>query len=265
MIISKEIKNNIIPVWQGIGYSTHALTKSIGAIIGKVTTHTGTLDPLASGVVVILAGDQRFNKINMAGFPKTYEFKIAFGIKTDSYDGMGKILCFKPLQPISEEQIREVVANFKGPYVQEVPLYSAIKLNGKRLFDYPKIGVPVEALPKKRGEIHEISVDGVELKELKKVCEEVLANIGQVKHGKFRQVELLAEWESFLSQNKPLEKTKLQVVKIRTTISRGMYIRSLSQDISQKLGAVGFTLSLTRVQNGPYLKENCVFPSDFGL
>ena len=79
----------ILPIWQPVGYSTHKIAKAVSNKYGVKTSHTGTLDPLAQGVIIVLLDDERLKKYEYAHWPKTYEFEIVFGISTDTYDGMG--------------------------------------------------------------------------------------------------------------------------------------------------------------------------------
>ena len=123
-------------------------TKKIG--------HTGTLDPIAEGVLVICIGNTTKLCEVLTSHYKEYIATIKLGIKTDTLDITGNILEEKEFS-ISELQVKEVLNTFLGKSIQEVPIYSAVKVNGKKLYEYARNNQEVE-LPKR-----EIDVTNIEL------------------------------------------------------------------------------------------------------
>lgn len=123
-------------------------TKKIG--------HTGTLDPLATGVLVVCT--ERYTKLvdELTSLDKEYIAKIKLGIETDTLDITGNVVKESDEIP-SKDEVVEVLNSFLGKSIQEVPKYSAIKINGKKLYEYAREGIDVE-LPK-----HEIEVFDIEL------------------------------------------------------------------------------------------------------
>ncbi|KAH6892217.1 pseudouridine synthase [Thelonectria olida] len=105
--------------------------------------HGGTLDPLATGVLIlgIGSGTKQLNKFLEC--TKTYETTILFGASTDTYDRVGRILTKRPYDHITREKVEEEIAKFKGHQVQIPPLYSALKMNGKPLYEYAREGKPI--------------------------------------------------------------------------------------------------------------------------
>ena len=132
----------------------------VNEIIKKVETnkvgHTGTLDPLATGVLVVCVGKATKLVSLLTCDNKIYEAEITLGIKTDTYDREGNILKEENTS-ISKEEIINVLNSFKGEYEQEVPIYSAVKVNGKKLYEYARNGESVE-LPKRM-----VRIDDIEL------------------------------------------------------------------------------------------------------
>ncbi len=123
-------------------------TKKIG--------HTGTLDPLATGVLVITIG--RYTKLGDA-LTSTYKEYIAefkLGIETDTLDITGNILNKKEIN-VENNKVIDIINSFKGTYEQEVPKYSAVKINGKKLYEYARSNEDIE-LPKREVDIKEIEV-----------------------------------------------------------------------------------------------------------
>lgn len=132
----------------------------VNEIIKKVETkkvgHTGTLDPLATGVLVVCVGKATKLVDMLTSEEKEYIAEITLGLETDSLDITGNILKEEKVN-ITKEEIIKVLNNFKGEYDQEVPAYSAIKINGKKLYEYAREGIDIE-LPKRNVSIKEIEL-----------------------------------------------------------------------------------------------------------
>lgn len=123
-------------------------TKKIG--------HTGTLDPIATGVLVVCLGKATKLCDLLTSKYKEYIATIKLGIKTDTLDITGNIIEKKDFN-ITEPQIIEVLNSFKGKSIQTTPIYSAVKVNGKKLYEYAREGKEVE-LPKREIDITEIEL-----------------------------------------------------------------------------------------------------------
>ena len=119
--------------------------------------HTGTLDPIATGVLVL--GVNNGCKIIelLTSDSKIYETEVIVGIETDTLDITGNILKTYNIENLEVELVRKVLTSFKGKYMQEVPKYSAIHVNGKRLHEYARNNEEVE-LPKREIEIYDIEL-----------------------------------------------------------------------------------------------------------
>ena len=122
----------------------------------KKAGHTGTLDPLATGILVICTNKYLKLVENLMNHDKEYIAEVIFGIETDTLDITGNILNKKEKQ-ISKEELIKVLDSFKGKSIQEVPKYSAVKVNGKKLYEYARNGIEVE-LPKKEIEVYDIEL-----------------------------------------------------------------------------------------------------------
>ena len=132
----------------------------VNEIIKKTETskvgHTGTLDPLATGVLVICVGKATKLVDYLSSADKTYIAEITLGLETDTLDCEGSIKNEKFVS-CSDEEIIKAIFSMKGKYEQEVPLYSAVKVNGKRLYEYAREGLKVE-LPKREVQIFDIKL-----------------------------------------------------------------------------------------------------------
>ncbi|KAK7432769.1 pseudouridine synthase pus4 [Neonectria magnoliae] len=105
--------------------------------------HGGTLDPLATGVLILGVGSGTKVLNQFLQCTKTYETVVLFGASTDTYDRVGRVLTKRPYDHITRENVEKEIASFKGPQVQIPPLYSALKMNGKPLYEYAREGKPI--------------------------------------------------------------------------------------------------------------------------
>ena len=148
---SRDIVNDIVHIFH---------TKKVG--------HTGTLDPLATGVLVITLG--KYTKLGdvLTSTYKEYIATMKLGIKTDTLDITGNILGEIDVN-ISEEKIEQVIASYKKTYLQEVPIYSAVKVNGKKLYEYARNN-EIVILPKKEVTIKKLEILSIENNIIKFRC-----------------------------------------------------------------------------------------------
>ena len=119
-----------------------------GVLKTKKVGHSGTLDPLATGVLVVGVGKATKLLNYLENHEKTYVAEALFGIQTDSYDILGNVLNTDPNSTPTDNDIDEKLLILKEQTTQIPPIYSAIKVNGKKLYDYAKNGEMVEILPR---------------------------------------------------------------------------------------------------------------------
>jgi len=148
--------NGIIPIYKEKGMTSFDVVSVIKKIFhtNKVG-HTGTLDPLAEGVLLVCIGKATKIVELLTANEKEYIATVKLGIETDTLDIEGKILKEEEIKDIN---IKEIIKSYKNKtYLQEVPKYSAIKVNGKKLYEYARENIDVE-LPKKEVTIKEIEL-----------------------------------------------------------------------------------------------------------
>lgn len=127
----------------------------------KKIGHTGTLDPDAEGVLPVCLGKATKLCDLLTDKTKTYQAVMLLGQETDTQDTTGEVLAQYPVNAM-EEEVREAVESFLGPYMQVPPMYSALKVNGKKLYELARAGKEVER-EARPVEIFEIHVDSIEL------------------------------------------------------------------------------------------------------
>lgn len=149
--------NGILLVNKPIDFTSRDVVNKLTKILKtKKVGHTGTLDPIATGVLVVCVGNTTKLCELLTSEHKEYIATIKLGIKTDTLDTTGTIIEEKDYN-VTEEQIIEVLNSFLGDSIQTTPIYSAVKVNGKKLYEYAREGIEVE-LPKRN-----INISNIEL------------------------------------------------------------------------------------------------------
>lgn len=249
-----KAKSNIVPFWQPVGISTNRLSQIIGKHYSLLSSHTGTLDPMAEGVIIVLLGDKRFEKYEYSNCHKYYEFEVILGLSTDSFDGMGIITGQKKCSP-NKRHLQKVLDGMVGHYKQHVPMYSAVKYRGKKLFELGHSKTAPEKMPVKEGQIFNIKLLDLKSIKIQQITENILKRLNIIK-GNFRQPLIIEQWKEYAAQYSPA--AALYCIKISVEMSKGLYVRSLSQDICKKIDCLGFTFSIKRTRNGVYIKKDCL-------
>ena len=153
--------NGIIIVNKEKDYTSRDVVNIISKTLGtKKVGHTGTLDPLATGVLVITVGKCTKLTDFLTSNYKEYIAEFELGYLTDTLDNTGKVLKTSNTK-VSKEKIIKVINSFKKEYNQQVPIYSAVKINGKKLYDYARNNIEVE-LPSRIVDIKEIEVINID-------------------------------------------------------------------------------------------------------
>ena len=127
--------------------------------------HAGTLDPAASGLLILLIGRSTKRSSHFLGEDKTYEGTLTLGVETETGDREGKVVREVPVQPIPLTKIQEVFQRFEGEHEQLPPMYSAVKVRGRKLYQFARKGIPVQR-QSRRIHIHTLELKKVQLPEL---------------------------------------------------------------------------------------------------
>ena len=212
--------DGIILINKQKNYTSHDVVNKVKKITKSKVGHTGTLDPNATGVLPLLLGNATKISKYLINHDKEYEVLLQLGTKTDTADAEGKIIEEKDvnIDSLSEENVKKVLSTFLGKQKQMPPMYSAIKVNGKKLYQYARQGQEVEIKPR------EIEIYKIKLINLDK---------------KQKQISLVV------------------------SCSKGTYIRSLCEDIADRLGTVGFMKELNRTKVGEFNIKDCVTIEEF--
>lgn len=180
----------------------------------KKVGHTGTLDLEASGVLPIVVGKATRVSDYMMTKDKVYETELILGAKTDTLDAAGKIIA-KSQKIIDKDQFLETMNTFKGEIEQIPPMYSALKVNGQKLYDLAREGIEIE---RKRRRVNIYDID-------------------------------LLDFD-------------FPRAKIRVTCSKGTYIRTLVDDIGEKLSTFAYVDNLVRARVGEFDIKDAIKSED---
>ena len=204
-----DMLHGIINVYKEAGFTSFDVVAKLRGITGqKKIGHTGTLDPAAEGVLPVCLGNATKLCELLTDKTKEYEVVLLLGRMTDTQDTTGTTISEKEVT-VTKEEVLQTVENFLGEYEQIPPMYSALKVDGKRLYELAREGKTVERKGRKVA-ILEINILAVELPR----------------------------------------------VRMRVQCSKGTYIRTLCNDIGDKLGCGGCMEYLLRTRSGNYKLED---------
>ena len=215
-------------------------------------TYAGRLDPMASGVLILLAGEEAKNKEKYLALDKEYEFEVLFGFATDTYDILGKVVSpqGQHLWGSEDRVLKKVILDnlkyFTGKFIQKYPPYSSKTVKGKPMFEYARESVAVEA-PER-----EVNVKSLKLIKIKKITsKKLLENIEkriQKVIGDFRQKEILKLWQNKL-KNSP---DTFPVASFKIKCGSGTYVRSIANSLGEKTLIPALAYSIKRTRVGKY-------------
>ena len=148
--MNPESPEGIIILNKPSGWTSHDVVKKVRNLLGGVKVgHAGTLDPAATGVLVLLIGNATRESARMTGHDKRYRARVAFGRSTDTCDGDGTTVATGDPESVKLEALPGLIQSLTGESEQLPPLYSAVKVNGKRLYKYARSGEVPERTPRK--------------------------------------------------------------------------------------------------------------------
>lgn len=145
----KNVVSGVLVVDKPVGLTSHDVVQIIRRGTGiRRAGHTGTLDPRASGVLVILIGPAVRLSEFVSASDKRYQATIRLGTSTDTYDAEGTVLSTQPVEDISENKFNEILQTFVGEIVQVPPPYSAVKVKGRKAYEMAREGEEVTLEPR---------------------------------------------------------------------------------------------------------------------
>lgn len=211
--------NGIILIDKPKDYTSHDIVAIVKKIIKEKVGHTGTLDPIATGVLPLLIGKATGISKYLINHDKTYVATLKLGIKTDTADSEGKVIEEKAVPELSNENVIKVLNSMIGKQTQIPPMYSAIKVNGKKLYEYAREGKAVE-VKQRNIEIHNMKLFKLNIAEseivfeiscskgtyIRTVCEEIAKRLNTV--GYMKELRRIKVGEFDIKDTISIEKIK---------------------------------------------------------
>lgn len=165
--MAENIYNGIINIFKEKGFTSHdVVAKMRGILKQKKIGHSGTLDPDATGVLPVLLGNATVLSDMLTDKSKEYEAVMLLGVSTDTQDITGKILEKRDTSNLNKDMVKEIILSFLGEYMQLPPMYSALKVGGKKLVDLAREGKEVKREPR-AVYIFDINIMDISLPEVK--------------------------------------------------------------------------------------------------
>jgi len=213
------------------------ITKQVANDSQNKISYIGRLDPLASGIIIYLEGDELKNRDKYMNMDKTYKFNLIIGICTDTGDCLGIINNIQSVNTINITKITEIFNQFTCEYEQRYPIYSAYQIhkNGlkKPLWYFPKNGIELleEDIPKHNINIYNLEQDAIPIFSIRNM-DYFMEQVNLIPDGlELRKEEIISQYQKYDS-----ERIKLIAVPMFAKVSSGTYIRQLCIDIGDKLG-----------------------------
>ncbi len=204
--------------------SNDALQKVKWLLRAEKAGHTGTLDPLATGLLPLCFGAAtKFSQLHLDA-DKCYAAVAQLGVKTSTGDAEGEVIETREVK-VTPEQLQHVLQSFKGAIQQVPPMHSALKKEGKALYEYARAGIEIER-PARDVVIHELTAELVQ-----------------------KNDENMAVGREFIAYS---------AIKFIAKCSKGTYIRTLGEDIGEALGCGAHLRSLRRIGTGGFDVSQCV-------
>jgi tRNA pseudouridine55 synthase len=211
------------------GYTSHDVVAKLRKILKiKQIGHTGTLDPMATGVLPVVIG-KATKLIQYLDDTKAYRAYIKLGVETDTCDLEGKIIRENDVKDINEARINECIETFKGEIEQTPPMFSAVHYQGKRLYEYARKNIEIADIPKRK-----VFINSIKLLEITST----------------RHAELVSASHNFEIPKQVRDDINQPVIVLDIECSSGTYIRSIARDLGKMLHCGATLCGLVRTRAG---------------
>ena len=215
-------------------------------------SYVGRLDPMAEGVLMVLAGEENKKRNSYLNLDKEYSFEVLFGFATDTYDILGLLtdgLTRASHRFINPTLLIEYIAQMQGVQVQKYPPYSSKPLEGVPLFVKARKGeLNTYDLPEHEITIHEMALMGTRRISENDLLESIKENIARVR-GDFRQKNIMTVWEEHL---RILYGLSFDIASLTIKCSSGTYVRSIANELGEKMGIPALAYNIIRTKVGQW-------------
>lgn len=229
--------------------------------------YAGRLDPMASGKLLVLVGEECRRQEEYHGLDKEYEFEVLLGSRSDTGDVLG-LVDWKEATRIDEQKLKEVARSLTGSLSLPYPNFSSRTVRGKPLHIWTLEGRLDEIeIPTAETTVHSLKLTGLRSLAVEEVYDDAMRRVESIapvtEESKalgrdFRRSEVRVAWSVWLEHHRS---QKVQIASFKCTASSGTYMRSLSGEIARQLGTEGLAFSIHRTRIGVYKP----LPLGFGL
>lgn len=214
------MRETILLIDKPTGITSFDVIRELRKRLGiKKMGHAGTLDPLATGLMVVGVEKGTKELKNYVGFDKTYVADVLLGMKTTTGDSDGEVVAEKEVIDVEEQEVQRVLESLVGKHILEVPVYSAMKMGGERMYEKARKGT-VTVIPKREMEI--------------------------------KHIHLLDMYKGDVYARDTIQDSrgKKTILKVEMRVSSGTYVRSIAEEIGRRLGVPATISALRRTQVG---------------
>lgn len=248
----------VLPVNKPLGWTSADIVRKVKVQMRKLglrtlkVGHAGTLDPLATGVLLVCLGKATKGAEALQAAPKEYLTTIALGAATPSYDMEHPVDRIYPYEHITRAMVEEAIAGMLGEQLQVPPVFSAKMIDGKRAYDLARDGKEVE-MRKALITIYSIGLEDMQFP----AAAAGEAHPSEAMPGERIGHRALSDGTAAMAVNESLPR-----VTLRIACSKGTYIRSIARDLGEKLGSGGYLTALCRTRNGNFTLDDCYTPEE---
>ncbi len=240
-------------------------------LAGVAMAYAGRLDPMASGKLLVLLGDECKNQTNYHNLDKEYQFSVLFGIGSDTSDVLGRLTPESTPAKIDTESIQQICADMIGNIELPYPHFSAKTVQGKPLHIWTLENRLHEiTIPTKESTIYALALDSLETKSRTDVCAEARLKIDTIPPvtearkalgNDFRRVDVRQDWEN-IAKNQSLPE-EYHIAHFTCIASSGTYMRTLSQIIGKKMATSGLAWRIHRTRIGTFDPTNQTWTQEY--
>lgn len=222
----------VLPVIKTPGPTSHDVVQIARRVLQeRAIGHTGTLDPAAGGLLVLCIGPYTKLVPYLVECDKTYQGEIALGMETNTDDLEGEPVRLGDAASFTLEEIRRVAGKYVGDIQQVPPRFAAVKVEGRKLYEYARKGIEVEVQPR-AVRVHWFNLDSLDRVD---GIPAPLERSGQPEHA-----------------------AKLRIVRFSIRVSSGTYVRAIARDLGRDLGCGGTLMSLRRSEVGHFTEQHAM-------
>lgn len=262
----EQLEENVILVQKPLGISSTSITDFYKITHKLKVGHGGTLDPLATGAMVVLCNSATKKATEFLAKQKTYRFTMVLGATTETLDLEKPLVIDENFENhFSHDELKAKISEFIGIQEHQIPTYSAARVNGKYSYELARKGIATDAIPTRQVEIINLEINGIidiqtpdfmdiitkkqqDINENYKILEDAWKSYEMHLPGKSRYMNsfLVDALEEQKQHIKDISRT-WTLIDITATVSKGTYIRSLAQDLANLFKTTGMVVNLDRI------------------